>query len=40
MRAMRLAVSAGGATPENLAYVQTLLGQLEFDGGHLARGRR
>ena len=40
MQAMRLAVSAGGATPENLAYVQTLLGQLEFDGGHLAPGRR
>jgi tetratricopeptide (TPR) repeat protein len=37
MQAMRLAVSAGGATPENLAYVQALLGQLEFDGGHLAR---
>jgi tetratricopeptide (TPR) repeat protein len=34
-RAMQLAVTAGGATPENLAYVQTLLGQLEFDGGHL-----
>jgi tetratricopeptide (TPR) repeat protein len=37
LQAMRLAVTAGGATPENLAYVQTLLGQLEFDGGHLAR---
>jgi tetratricopeptide (TPR) repeat protein len=35
IRAMRLAVSAGGATPENLAYVQTLLGQLEFDAGNL-----
>src|SRR3954469_19963446 len=34
VRAMRLAVSAGGAAPENVAYVQTLLGQLE-----LARGR-
>ena len=33
---MRLAVSSGGATPENLAYVQTLLGNLEFDRGHLA----
>jgi tetratricopeptide (TPR) repeat protein len=33
--AMRLAVSAGGATPENLAYVQTLLGNLEFDRGRL-----
>jgi tetratricopeptide (TPR) repeat protein len=34
VRAMRLAVSAGGSAPENVAYVQTLLGQLE-----LARGR-
>ena len=34
--AMQLAVSAGGATPENLAYVQTLLGNLEFDRGQLA----
>jgi tetratricopeptide (TPR) repeat protein len=38
--AMRLAVSAGGATPENLAYVQTLLGQLEFDRGALATAAR
>jgi tetratricopeptide (TPR) repeat protein len=37
IQAMRLAVTAGGATPENLAYVQTLLGQLEFDEGHLAQ---
>jgi tetratricopeptide (TPR) repeat protein len=36
IQAMRLAVSSGGATPENLAYVQTLLGNLEFDRGHLA----
>ena len=34
VEAMRLAASAGGATPENLAYVETLLGSLE-----LARGR-
>ena len=34
--AMQLAVSAGGATPENLAYVQTLLGNLEFDRGQLS----
>jgi tetratricopeptide (TPR) repeat protein len=34
--AMRLAVNSGGATHENLAYVQTLLGNLEFDRGHLA----
>jgi tetratricopeptide (TPR) repeat protein len=32
---MRLAVSAGGDAPENLAYVQTLLGNLEFDRGSL-----
>jgi tetratricopeptide (TPR) repeat protein len=32
---MRLAVSAGGDSPENLAYVQTLLGNLEFDRGSL-----
>jgi tetratricopeptide (TPR) repeat protein len=34
-RAMRLAVSAGGDARENLAYVQTLLGNLEFDRGHI-----
>ncbi len=33
--AMRLAVSAGGDAPENLAYVQTLLGNLEFERGSL-----
>jgi tetratricopeptide (TPR) repeat protein len=31
--AMRLAVSAGGAAAENVAYVQTLLGNLELDRG-------
>jgi tetratricopeptide (TPR) repeat protein len=35
IEAMQLAVSAGGATPENLAYVQTLLGNLEFARGRL-----
>ena len=40
IQAMRLAVSAGGATPENLAYVQTLLGNLEFDRGDLAAASR
>ncbi|HUO70219.1 MAG TPA: tetratricopeptide repeat protein [Solirubrobacteraceae bacterium] len=40
IRAMQLAVSAGGATPENLAYVQTLLGNLEFDRGHLTAAER
>ena len=34
-RAMRLAVSAGGDARENLAYVQTLLGNLELDRGHI-----
>jgi tetratricopeptide (TPR) repeat protein len=34
-RAMRLAVSAGGEAPENVAFVQSLLGSLEFDRGHL-----
>jgi tetratricopeptide (TPR) repeat protein len=33
--AMRLAVSAGGDAPENVAFVQSLLGQLEFTRGHL-----
>jgi tetratricopeptide (TPR) repeat protein len=33
--AMRLAVDAGGAAPENVAYVQTLLGQLELTRGHI-----
>jgi tetratricopeptide (TPR) repeat protein len=35
LQTMRLAVSAGGDSPENLAYVQTLLGNLEFDRGSL-----
>jgi tetratricopeptide (TPR) repeat protein len=34
VEAMRLAVSAGGAAPENVAYVQTLLGNLELHRGH------
>jgi tetratricopeptide (TPR) repeat protein len=34
-RAMRLAVDAGGAAPENVAYVQTLLGQVELTRGHV-----
>jgi tetratricopeptide (TPR) repeat protein len=37
--AMALAVSAGGDTAENAAYVQTLLGTLEFDRGRLAAAR-
>jgi tetratricopeptide (TPR) repeat protein len=39
-RAMRLAVDAGGQAPENVAYVQTLLGNLELDRGRLAAARR
>src|SRR4051794_37356284 len=34
--AMRLAVDAGGGAPENVAYVQSLLGDLEFTSGRLA----
>jgi len=34
--AMRLAVAAGGGSPENAAYVQALLGNLQFDRGHYA----
>jgi tetratricopeptide (TPR) repeat protein len=39
-RAMSLAVSAGGGVPENVAYVQTLLGDLEVMRGHLRPARR
>jgi tetratricopeptide (TPR) repeat protein len=35
LRAMRLAVSAGGSAPENSAYVQSLLGALELNSGNL-----
>src|SRR4051794_22653375 len=35
LSAMRLAVSAGGAAPENVAYVQSLLGTLQFTRGNL-----
>src|SRR5436190_22829606 len=38
--AMALAVSAGGDTAENAAYVQTLLGTLEFDRGRLEPARQ
>jgi pentatricopeptide repeat protein len=37
--AMRLAVSAGGDVAENAAYVQTLLGNLQFETGRLGRAR-
>ena len=37
--AMRLAVAAGGDAPENIAYVQTLLGDLELVRGALGAAR-
>jgi tetratricopeptide (TPR) repeat protein len=40
VEAMRLAVSAGGAVSENVAYVQSLLGGLELERGHLGAARR
>jgi tetratricopeptide (TPR) repeat protein len=40
LEAMRLAVSAGGDAAENVAYVQALLGNLEFERGHLGSARR
>jgi tetratricopeptide (TPR) repeat protein len=39
VRAMRLAVSAGGGSPEDLAYVDSLLGKLEMDRGHYGAAR-
>src|SRR3954469_22148842 len=36
LRAMELAVDAGGGARENVAYVQSLLGDVEFMRGHLA----
>ena len=39
LEAMRYAVSAGGGTPENVGYVQTLLGNLELALGHTAAAR-
>ena len=40
VEAMRLAVSAGGDAPENVAYVQTLLGNLELARGRTADAER
>ena len=41
LEAMRLAVSAGGGAAENVAYVQTLLGNLDFQRGEIgAAGAR
>jgi tetratricopeptide (TPR) repeat protein len=37
--AMRLAASAGGEAPENVAYVQSLVGNLAFDRGRLGEAR-
>ncbi|MEA2230378.1 MAG: hypothetical protein QOD83_194 [Solirubrobacteraceae bacterium] len=39
-RAMSLAVAAGGGVPENVAYVQTLLGDLQALRGHREAARR
>ena len=39
VRAMRLAVSAGGGSPEELAYVDSLLGKLEMDRGQYGAAR-
>ncbi len=39
IEAMRLAVSAGGA-PENTAYVQVLLGDLELQRGRIGSARQ
>ena len=39
VEAMRLAVSAGGGSPENVAYVQALLGDLELAAGRPAAAR-
>lgn len=38
--AMRLAVSAGGGSPENVAYVETLLGNLQFQRGAIGSAER
>ena len=37
LAAMQRAVSAGGGSPENVAYVETLLGNLQFQAGQVAR---
>lgn len=39
LEALRLAVAAGGDKPENVAYVQTLLGNLELESGHVDEAR-
>ena len=40
VQALRLAIAAGGPVPENVAYVQGLLGGLELSRGRLAAARR
>ena len=40
IEAMRMAASAGGDARENLAYVQTLLGNLELARGHVGAAQR
>jgi tetratricopeptide (TPR) repeat protein len=40
LEAMRLAASAGGEAPENFAYVQSLLGDLELGAGRIAAAER
>jgi len=40
IEAMTLAVSAGSGNPENVAYVQSLLGDLQMDVGHVDGARR
>jgi tetratricopeptide (TPR) repeat protein len=40
LAAMRLAVSAGGGTAENVGYVQALVGKLHFDGGDYGAAER
>jgi tetratricopeptide (TPR) repeat protein len=40
LAAMRLAVTAGGGTPENVGYVQALIGKLQFDSGDYAAAER
>jgi tetratricopeptide (TPR) repeat protein len=40
LAAMRLAVSAGGGTAENVGYVQSLVGKLQFDRGDYTAAER
>jgi tetratricopeptide (TPR) repeat protein len=40
LAAMRLAVTAGGGTPENVGYVQALVGKLHFDSGDYVAAER